>query len=281
MKKFFASLVVAITLVGCSSQDSNSGSTANNSATTESTQTMESVDSPESKMDESKTKSGSNKSAEMMKYIDFSQSQMDELLGEKSFVLFFHANWCSWCRAREKDINENLDQFPENTVILKANFDDALDLRRAYDVKTKDSFVFVNADESFEVKAGASVETLMQFFSQGTVAQTEDKTPGFAGYWDYDAEVVETFIGKKPFAFYFSASWCPICTAMDKGIRANMENFPSGVSIFKVDYDTHVDLRKQYEVQGQHTIVFFDNNGEVANTIRGFSLEDINQFFSK
>ena len=237
---------------------------------------MESVDSPESK-----TKSGSNKSAEMMKYVDFSESKMDELLGEQSFVLFFHANWCSWCRAREKDINESLAQFPDNTVILKANFDDALDLRREYDVKTKDSFVFVNADESFEVKAGASVETLMQFFSQGTVAQTEDKTPGFAGYWDYDAKVVETFVGKKPFALYFSAAWCPICTAMDKQIRENMENFPSGVSIFKVDYDTHVDLRKQYQVQGQHTIVFFDNNGEVANTIRGFRLEDINEFFSK
>ena len=120
MKKFFASLVVAITLVGCSSQESNSGSTANNSATTESAQTMESVDSPESK-----TKSGSNKSAEMMKYVDFSESKMDELLGEQSFVLFFHANWCSWCRAREKDINESLAQFPDNTVILKANFDDS------------------------------------------------------------------------------------------------------------------------------------------------------------
>lgn len=214
------------------------------------------------------------------KYQDFSAEKLTALSGKKA-VLFFHANWCSWCRARDKEIMTKMDMLPENTVIFKANFDAEEDLRAQYEVKTKDTFVFLKEDGTFESKAGASVDTIIQFFSEGTVSAAEDKTEGQAAYMDYDPAVVATFIGKKPYAFDFYADWCPSCRATEKEILENIDTLPAGAVVFKVDYDSNKDLRDQYGVKSQHTIVFFDKDGNAQDVVQGFDLDDIIAYFSK
>lgn len=59
---------------------------------------------------------------------------------------------------------------------------------------------------------------------------------------------------------FFHAPWCPQCRSMEADIVA--EGVPAGVTIIKVDYDTHQDLRRQYGVTLQTTFVEVDRAGE-------------------
>lgn len=78
-------------------------------------------------------------------------------------------------------------------------------------------------------------------------------------YVDYaDGAIAET-PGLK--VLFFHASWCPKCRALDDDIRAN--DIPDGMTIFKVDFDTATELRQQYGVTLQTTIVYVDDDGEL------------------
>mgnify|MGYP001806930100 CR=1 FL=1 len=82
---------------------------------------------------------------------------------------------------------------------------------------------------------------------------------GPGDYLDYyDGAIAET-PGLK--VLFFHASWCPKCRALDEDIEANA--IPAGMTIFKVDFDTETDLRQQYGVTLQTTIVYVDDDGEL------------------
>ena len=195
-------------------------------------------------------------------------------------VVFFHANWCSWCRKREQEILENLDALPANTKILKANFDEEKELRKKYGVTTKDTFIFVDADGEFTLKNGASISTIETFFVEQTVTPGEERPNGLGGYFDYDPTVVDTFKGNKPYAFFFHASWCPTCVATDKLIKENLATLPKDTNVFKIDYDSNQDLRKEFSVLRQDTFVFFDKQGEPVGSPRnGVGLAELTEYF--
>lgn len=90
---------------------------------------------------ETKTSTSSNN--ESAQYIEYSDEVLAQLSG-KSYVLFFHANWCSWCRRMDRDLKAELKNLPKNTIVVKADFDKNTDLRKKYNIVTKDSYVFVN-----------------------------------------------------------------------------------------------------------------------------------------
>lgn len=98
-------------------------------------------------------------------------------------------------------------------------------------------------------------------------------------YAPYNTEVEKTFQGKKPYALFFHATWCPACRQADDEIKANLANLPASTAIFQVDYDSNMELRKKYGVTSQHTVVFIDANGEVKNKVMGFGLDDIKNNF--
>jgi thioredoxin 1 len=75
-------------------------------------------------------------------YEEYSKTKFSELNGQKRFALFFHADWCPTCRVLEKNIKSDLSTFPKNTVILKANYDTELALKKQYGVTTQSSLVF-------------------------------------------------------------------------------------------------------------------------------------------
>ncbi len=60
---------------------------------------------------------------------------------------------------------------------------------------------------------------------------------------------------------FFKASWCPSCRALDSNIKANLATLPADLTILEVDYDTAIDLRQQYGVTTQHTLVQVDAEG--------------------
>lgn len=59
-------------------------------------------------------------------------------------VYFFHATWCSSCRATEKAIAET--GVPAGLTLVKADYDSDTELRQRYGVTTQHTFVQVGPD---------------------------------------------------------------------------------------------------------------------------------------
>ncbi len=59
---------------------------------------------------------------------------------------------------------------------------------------------------------------------------------------------------------FFHAPWCPQCRALDESIKAT--ELPSGLTIFKVDYDSNQPLRAKYGVTLQTTVIKTDEKGD-------------------
>jgi thiol-disulfide isomerase/thioredoxin len=86
-------------------------------------------------------------------YKSYTPDNYDELLGKESFVLSFHANWCSVCEGIKEDVLANLSDFPKGTKILEANFDTETELKAKYGIAVQSTLVIVD-------KEGNHVETL-------------------------------------------------------------------------------------------------------------------------
>lgn len=86
--------------------------------------------------------------------------------------------------------------------------------------------------------------------------------PAEGAYVDYTDGAIETTAGTK--VLFFHASWCPQCRKLDEELRA--EGAPDGLTVFKVDYDSRTDLRQQYGVTLQTTVVFVDDRGELISS---------------
>ena len=61
--------------------------------------------------------------------------------------------------------------------------------------------------------------------------------------------------------YFFHASWCSVCQAIDKEINADLYKIPNGVTIIKTDFDESTDLRKKFGVTTQYTFVQVDAAG--------------------
>lgn len=81
-------------------------------------------------------------------------------------------------------------------------------------------------------------------------------------YVEYTDGAIEATDGPK--VLFFHASWCPQCRQLDGQLVA--EGAPEGLTIFKVDYDSRTDLRQQYGVTLQTTVVFVDDSGNAISS---------------
>ncbi len=100
-------------------------------------------------------------------------------------------------------------------------------------------------------------ETTKQTSSVATPpSQVETIKPGM--YLAYDKATVDATTGTK--LLFFHAPWCPQCRDIDADIQN--DGVPSGVTVFKVDYDSNQTLRAKYGVTLQTTFVKIDANSE-------------------
>lgn len=76
-------------------------------------------------------------------------------------------------------------------------------------------------------------------------------------YIDYSATAIADAKGET--LLFFHAPWCPSCRTIEKDILD--AGVPAGVTIIKVDYDSHQDLRQKYGVTVQTTFVKVDREG--------------------
>lgn len=83
------------------------------------------------------------------------------------------------------------------------------------------------------------------------------QTASAGQYVDYSPEVFANSQGQR--ILFFHAPWCPQCRQLEASIKQG--EIPSGVTIFKVDYDSNQKLRQEYGVTIQTSLVLVDENG--------------------
>lgn len=113
-------------------------------------------------------------------------------------------------------------------------------------------------DSSAPIPTAPAAEPSPSAPADGTA--TDSETDAESGVYTeyYDGAIDET-AGLK--VLFFHASWCPKCRDLDADIEAN--EVPSGMTIFKVDFDTATELRQKYGVTLQTTIVYVGDDGAV------------------
>lgn len=93
-------------------------------------------------------------------------------------------------------------------------------------------------------------------------------------YADYTPTTFTAAKGKKR-VYFFHASWCPSCKATNTEITGNPDGIPMDVIVFKTDYDTNADLKKQYGITYQHTFVLVDDMGKEVKKWNGGGLAEL------
>ncbi len=124
--------------------------------------------------------------------------------------------------------------------------------------------VFARQDDS----TSTPVSTTEQSRSDNSSNASTPPTSASAGaYLDYSEDALASASGEK--IIFFHAPWCPQCRALEESIKKG--TIPSGVSIFKVDYDSSTDLKKKYGVTLQTTLVKVDDSGNLVKKYVAYS----------
>ena len=97
-------------------------------------------------------------------------------------------------------------------------------------------------------------------------------------YVEYSAAAVEAQqrAGNKVVLF-FHAPWCPFCRSADAAFQSRTGDIPAGVAVFKADYDTNTELKRQYGVTYQHTFVQIDADERLVTKWNGGDIDMLKQ----
>ncbi len=90
--------------------------------------------------------------------------------------------------------------------------------------------------------------------------------PSAGVYVDYTDSAIADAQGRV--VLFFHAPWCGQCRQLEQGIQS--DGVPDGVTIIKVDWDTHQDLEQKYGVPMRTTFVELDTNGEVVQRLTAY-----------
>ncbi len=133
------------------------------------------------------------------------------------------------------------------------------------DNETKD------APKEDSLEKDVPMETSSEKENQEEKEENMETTATFS-YTDYSEDVRKEAAGKRHILF-FHAAWCPTCKKLDTAIK-NASSDLAG-TVLKVDYDNELELRKEFGITLQHTLVVIDKDGNVEDTIVGGTVEDI------
>ena len=85
-------------------------------------------------------------------------------------------------------------------------------------------------------------------------------------YNDYDANKIAQSDAEH-IVLFFHATWCPSCRALENNIKANLDNIPADVEIYKVDFDVATELKRKLGVTIQHSVLEIDSEGNTESNI--------------
>ena len=91
------------------------------------------------------------------------------------------------------------------------------------------------------------------------------KQGGYISLADYE-KAPGSFEGSDVVLF-FNASWCPTCQEATEQLTS--AEYPDGLTVVSVDYDSKEALRDKYGVTTQHTFVVIDSEGRETKKFSG------------
>jgi thiol-disulfide isomerase/thioredoxin len=100
------------------------------------------------------------------------------------------------------------------------------------------------------------------FWFQTSNEELQVKSESIIVYEDNIDEILK----EKNVLLFFSANWCPTCWALKKDIAKNPHEVPEDLAIIVIDYDAEIDLRKEYNVGIQHTLIYIDKDKKALKT---------------
>ncbi|HLC91736.1 MAG TPA: thioredoxin family protein [Candidatus Saccharimonadales bacterium] len=113
-------------------------------------------------------------------------------------------------------------------------------------------YVLLSQNDSTTSKTAAVQKSVAQ------VPATSTAQPG--KYLDFTPDIIAQTTGTK--VLFFHAPWCPQCRELDADIKS--KGVPDGVSIIKIDYDSHQKERQKYGITIQTTLVKVDDQGNLV-----------------
>lgn len=71
----------------------------------------------------------------------------------------------------------------------------------------------------------------------------------------------------KPVALHFRADWCPTCRAQDKVLESLKAEPGLNLTVLAVNFDTEKELKRQFNIRSQSTLVLLHGQKEVGRSI--------------
>lgn len=93
----------------------------------------------------------------------------------------------------------------------------------------------------------------------------------------YSVEALAEVRGTQPVALFFHAEWCSTCIKLQKKILAT--EFPEGALLLIVNFDEETELKKEFGIRKQTSIVLLDADGETFEVVTNPPVETIVSHF--
>lgn len=128
----------------------------------------------------------------------------------------------------------------------------------------------------------SAAETVNTSLSPTSTFTNTDENSAPGKYIEYSSNLLSENNDKKVI-YFFKASWCPTCQALDRNLNNSLGKIPSNTVIIKVDYDSasgatseELALKPKYGVTYQHTLVQVDSNGnQIKKWNNSYTLDEI------
>lgn len=96
-------------------------------------------------------------------YTTFSvQKVQDTLLADKDLVIYFAASRDPTDNELDKDIQENIARIPENTVIMKVDYDTEVKMKKTFHITEQNTIIFLDKEGKEKTRRAIGITTLSQ-----------------------------------------------------------------------------------------------------------------------
>lgn len=95
-------------------------------------------------------------------YIPYDEALFADAVDRRR-VYFFHASWCSSCRAADSALRSNRELIPSDVVVFRTDYDANRELKQRYAVTYQHTFVLVDAaGNALRTWSGGDIDLLLE-----------------------------------------------------------------------------------------------------------------------
>jgi thiol-disulfide isomerase/thioredoxin len=213
-----------------------------------------------------------------LEVISYDVDAYSDILAQNNVVILdFHASWCPTCAAQKKVFTdfEQSGRFPSVTLV-QIDFDEEGALKEQWNVQHQSTLIRLeNGVETDRSMGVTDADALADFIG---VTAEEDGLEIVS----YDADSFGYIRESTPTVILgFHASWCPTCKTQRRVFsRIEEQGDISGVTVVQADYDEETDLKKEWNVQRQSTLIRLENGEETDRVIGSTDEADIRAFIT-